>query len=122
MSVSRETGLKSRSAHAIKGAATRKRANDARVARLQAAAFSASDALLAAELLHTGLVHRAPGDINQVVRMVRRARSELLNLLPIRSCRICGCRDERACVTNGVPCHWVGPDLCSSCAAEGKAG
>lgn len=35
--------------------------------------------------------------------------------LPPRSCRVCGCTDARACVVDGVPCHWSGPDLCSAC-------
>lgn len=30
---------------------------------------------------------------------------------PEQACRACGCTDGRACV-----CHWVEPDLCSSCA------
>lgn len=34
---------------------------------------------------------------------------------PERSCRECGCTDERACPTD-PPCHWVEPDLCSACA------
>lgn len=33
----------------------------------------------------------------------------------LRSCRICGCTDDRACVTNGTPCHWAQPGLCSAC-------
>lgn len=32
-----------------------------------------------------------------------------------RACRICGCVESRACVTEGVACHWVEPDLCSAC-------
>jgi hypothetical protein len=31
-------------------------------------------------------------------------------------CRICGCTEEKACLSGGVPCHWVEPDLCSACA------
>lgn len=31
-------------------------------------------------------------------------------------CRICGCSETNACVRDGVPCHWVEPDLCSACA------
>lgn len=35
-----------------------------------------------------------------------------------RSCRVCGCTDDRACVdpVTGEPCHWVEDDLCSACA------
>lgn len=36
-----------------------------------------------------------------------------------RKCRVCGCSDldaERACKTaTGIDCHWIQPDLCSSC-------
>jgi len=33
-----------------------------------------------------------------------------------RACRVCGCTDERACPDG---CHWVEPNLCSACVAEG---
>jgi len=32
-----------------------------------------------------------------------------------RTCRVCGCTDHRACVTDGEPCFWVDDDLCSAC-------
>jgi hypothetical protein len=38
-----------------------------------------------------------------------------------RRCRICGCTDSdcRQCIEKtGEPCHWVEPDLCSTCARE----
>ena len=40
-----------------------------------------------------------------------------------RRCRVCGCTDERACMELGLlgdcePCHWVEPDLCSTCAVD----
>ena len=35
------------------------------------------------------------------------------------NCRKCGCTDDRACVTDGVPCHWVAPGLCSACVRVG---
>lgn len=38
---------------------------------------------------------------------------------PARSCRVCGCTRERACVEQrggeSVGCRWVAADLCSSC-------
>lgn len=37
------------------------------------------------------------------------------------TCRVCGCTDSRACVTNGAPCHWVEADLCSACAEKPEA-
>ena len=30
----------------------------------------------------------------------------------VRTCRVCGCTDEKACPGG---CHWVEPDLCSKC-------
>ncbi len=37
-----------------------------------------------------------------------------------RRCRICGCKDDAACVLGGLKrpraCHWVADDLCSACA------
>lgn len=33
-----------------------------------------------------------------------------------RACRFCRCTDDRACVTDGIPCHWVAADICSACA------
>lgn len=36
-----------------------------------------------------------------------------LNLRRSRRCRHCGCTEENACVSDGVPCHWVSADCCS---------
>ncbi len=36
----------------------------------------------------------------------------------IRRCRVCGCCDYQACMTEDGPCHWVEPDLCSGCAGK----
>lgn len=35
-----------------------------------------------------------------------------------RTCRVCGCTDDRACMTGDGPCFWIGDrdDLCSACA------
>lgn len=35
-----------------------------------------------------------------------------------RRCRECGCTEARACTVAGVPCMWIGEDLCSACALE----
>ena len=35
----------------------------------------------------------------------------------VRSCRVCGCTDNRACTSTGQPCSWAGPDLCTTCVA-----
>jgi hypothetical protein len=48
-------------------------------------------------------------DIRPPVRRRRRRRAE-------PRCRVCGCSQFNACVTGGVPCHWVLRDLCSACA------
>ena len=35
-----------------------------------------------------------------------------------RRCHVCGCSDEdcmRCIIRTGVPCYWVGPNLCSAC-------
>ena len=32
-----------------------------------------------------------------------------------QKCRVCGCTDDRACVTEFGPCHWIAKDLCSAC-------
>lgn len=31
-------------------------------------------------------------------------------------CRMCGCTEHNACVTDGTPCSWARPGLCSACA------
>jgi hypothetical protein len=36
----------------------------------------------------------------------------------VRTCRVCGCTDDRACVTADGPCHWVEDSLCSACVAS----
>lgn len=33
----------------------------------------------------------------------------------VRTCRVCGCTDHRACMTMDGPCSWVELDLCSAC-------
>ncbi len=33
----------------------------------------------------------------------------------IRTCRKCGCTNDKPCMTEEGPCHWVEPDLCSAC-------
>lgn len=35
-----------------------------------------------------------------------------------RACRVCGCTQNSACVTEAGPCYWAEPDLCSACAAD----
>ena len=42
--------------------------------------------------------------------------------MPERTCSGCGCTDVRACVVDGIACHWVGPETCSACADKGEGG
>jgi hypothetical protein len=37
---------------------------------------------------------------------------------PIKACRVCGCTDDRACMTTAGPCYWVEDDLCSACSEK----
>jgi Restriction alleviation protein Lar len=36
----------------------------------------------------------------------------------IRRCRVCGCREERPCITATGACSWVEEDLCSACSLK----
>lgn len=40
----------------------------------------------------------------------------------VRTCRVCGCTDAKACVDERGPCWWVGADLCSHCPATDNSG
>jgi hypothetical protein len=33
----------------------------------------------------------------------------------IAKCRVCGCTEDHACLTEEGPCYWVEDDLCSAC-------
>jgi hypothetical protein len=35
-------------------------------------------------------------------------------------CRVCGCTQDRACVSEDGPCWWVEADLCSACATTAQ--
>lgn len=40
----------------------------------------------------------------------------------VRTCRVCGCTDRRACLDEGYrPCWWVEADLCSACVDDAVA-
>lgn len=32
-----------------------------------------------------------------------------------RACRVCGCMELSACMTETGPCYWAGDDICSGC-------
>lgn len=34
---------------------------------------------------------------------------------PERKCRVCGCTQYNACMTDEGTCHWISDDLCSEC-------
>ncbi|MDO8837992.1 MAG: hypothetical protein Q7V31_03625 [Parvibaculum sp.] len=35
--------------------------------------------------------------------------------LAARRCRVCGCTQNNACMTDEGPCYWIEKDLCSGC-------
>lgn len=46
----------------------------------------------------------------------------MMSLLDERSCRVCGCTENRACLhKDGTPCGWVDDDICTVCADDGTA-
>lgn len=52
-----------------------------------------------------------------VAELKRRiAASGAIRCTEVPSCRVCGCTDDRACMTEHGPCSWVEADLCSACA------
>ena len=55
-------------------------------------------------------------DIGASSDAAERMLAEDLAATPARTCRQCGCTDNAAC---WPACHWVEPDLCSSCADAG---
>jgi hypothetical protein len=37
------------------------------------------------------------------------------------ACRVCGCTDDNPCTDDdGIPCAWLQPDLCTSCAGQAE--
>lgn len=48
-----------------------------------------------------------------LAREVRALREHLAKVTTPPTCRECGCADDRACLGG---CHWIEPDLCSTCA------
>lgn len=42
-------------------------------------------------------------------------------IVAARTCRDCGCTDERACMDGDQPCSWIAPDLCSACEPVSQA-
>lgn len=37
---------------------------------------------------------------------------------PVRRCRVCGCTETSACMTEEGPCAWAAADLCTSCVGK----
>jgi nucleoside 2-deoxyribosyltransferase len=54
--------------------------------------------------------------VHEVFDTVANACLFLNEWVPHRRCRVCGCTDDRACMTEAGPCSWVQADLCSACA------
>ena len=50
-------------------------------------------------------------------KRTKKTKSEEIQTSNKRSCRICGCTDDNACVDEetGETCTWVEDDLCSNC-------
>lgn len=40
------------------------------------------------------------------------------NSKQVKTCRLCGCTEQRACVTETGPCSWAGPGICTACKEE----
>lgn len=38
----------------------------------------------------------------------------------MNQCKVCGCTEDRACQTEGLPCSWLDerPDLCTACVQQ----
>ncbi len=55
---------------------------------------------------------------NKTNKKPKKTKSEEIQTSNKRSCRICGCTDDNACVDEetGETCTWVEDDLCSNCA------
>jgi hypothetical protein len=52
----------------------------------------------------------------------KRGRPKKTEKPKVRTCRVCGCTDEKACNTEFGPCEWVGDeDLCTACEAKESA-
>jgi len=43
------------------------------------------------------------------------------NLEKERVCKVCGCTEEKPCLTAGEPCYWVTNNLCSACVPKTSA-
>lgn len=69
---------------------------------------AAALALLADHAGHTLHINVQPGEARQAIERVAAERSG-----EVRSCRYCGCTDDRACPGG---CSWTGQDVCSACA------
>lgn len=55
---------------------------------------------------------REPNGIVTRYRM-RMVGATKVGIVALRTCRVCGCTDDRACLP---PCSWVDETLCSACA------
>ena len=39
----------------------------------------------------------------------------------VKTCRVCGCTDDKACMSSQGPCWWVADDLCSACVVKANS-
>lgn len=76
---------------------------------------SVSHALAAAtiELTHAGLVYAwVMGNSVSLGDPMAEASFPFRDAVPVRTCRVCGCTEDRACEGG---CSWLAFDLCSAC-------
>jgi hypothetical protein len=64
------------------------------------------------ELMYKLVDHLAP-DVEDLLTWLE-------SLPAIRTCRLCGCTEDRACVDDehGGVCYWIYDDLCSACVGQ----
>ena len=46
------------------------------------------------------------------ILIARGKKPRRVTILPVQTCGICGCTNDRACKDG---CRWIAPDLCSRC-------
>jgi hypothetical protein len=78
---------------------------------------------------YDGLCPRCRGDQDAYERELVPPFETSIDPAPaaVRTCRVCGCTDDNAClaldaVLDRVGCHWVEADLCSECSERASDG
>ena len=88
------------------------------ISRVEWLARLEADVLPIDETVLRALYPVFPFDVTVVLQLTdsRTAPLSLGGGEPPRLCRECACSEHCACFADDVGCHWVEPDLCSSCA------